>query len=49
MEKKASIEFEKIILFIIALIVLITVLVFTKGKLQTLIDNFFIFIREIFK
>ena len=48
MKKKASIEFEKIILLIIALIVLIALIIFTRGRLSILIDNFFVLIKEIF-
>ena len=50
MNKKAvSIAFEKIIVLIIALIVIIAVFVFIKGSLTSLISSFMGFIKEIFK
>ncbi len=44
-KKGLDMSFEKIVLIIIALFVLIAILFFTKGKLQKLIDNFFSLIK----
>jgi len=50
MNKKAvSMAFEKVIILIISIAVLIVVFIFAKGSIENLIKSFIDFIKQIFK
>ncbi len=49
MNKKADVEIDKLIIFLLAIIALVAFFVFLKSSLNDLIETFFKFIKDIFK